>query len=206
MNWEAARLGLVDELMKIADFNLRGLSPSTVIEKSQPPPPMETPGFDKARDILSRASQIKTAASRHVQRALPTTPGIGKLTHQGDNSTNEKAKSVAGYGLAGLGGGRAIAEFAHGPKVPNAAAFHRNKWYGSAGGLAAGAGYGLYRAHQKAQMAKKGTIIKTATLTSPAMALKASKQVGKIRVAPSAAGPSTTTQIRGQLIGKKGVP
>ena len=41
---------------------------------------------------------------------------------------------------------------------------------------------------------------------SPAMALKASKQVGKVKVTPSATGRSTTSQISGRLIGKKGIP
>lgn len=201
------------------------------MEKSQPPPPMETPGFDKARDILSRVAQTKTAAakrqSERVQRALPMQPGIGKLTHQGDNSAPEQAKSVAGYGIAGLGTGKALhSAYSSMPKVfegmnrlpgeANAVAQRASRIHNNAvgrnlmmGGAAAGALYGGYRAVKKsrdAKMAKQGTIVKLSSITTPALQLKASKQVGKAKVTPSAHGPSTTTQIRGQLIGRKGIP
>jgi hypothetical protein len=221
--------GFVDELLKIAAFNTSGLSPETVLEKGQPPPPMETPGFDKARNILGRATQTKTASRRQsekVQRALPMQPGIGKLTHQGDSSAPEQAKSVAGYGLAGIGAGGAL----HKVYTATAPGVHdsmRNPLHGSGarfaaeaknnrlarnlmvGGAAAGAVYGGYRALKKsrdARMAKQGTLTKLSTIPSPGLALKASQQVGKAKVSPSSSGPSTTTQIRGQLIGKKGIP
>jgi hypothetical protein len=226
MNWDGIRLGFEDELAKIAAFNMKGLSPETVMEKSQPPPPMETPGFDKARDILSRASIAKTAAARknseRVQRALPMQPGIGKLVHQGDSSAPEQAKSVAGYGLAGLGAGGAIHKAysslehvhsgMHHPDLSAAQKFTagaRNNTVGRnlmLGGAAAGSLYGGYRALKKRQMAKQGTIVKTATISSPGLSLKASQQVGKVKVSPSSKGPATNTQIRGQLIGKKGIP
>lgn len=222
MKLDGMLLGFLDELEKVSAFNTVGLSPETVLEKSQPPPPMETVGFQKAMSILERAAQIKTASSRHVQRALPAQPGIGKLTHQGDNSQPEQVKSVAGYGLAGLGGGAAIHKaYSSAPSV-HAAMSHPDlsaaqRFASSAhvnnighkmmlGGAAAGAGYGVYRAIKKNRMAKKSAITKTATLATPALALKASKQVGKAKVTPSAAGPSINSQIRGQLIGKKGTP
>lgn len=272
-------LGFLDELEKVSAFNTMGLAPETVLEKSQPPPPMETAGFEKARNILERAAQTKTAASRQIQRALPGQPGIGKLTHQGDNSQPEQVKSVAGYGLAGLGAGAAVHKaYSSAPSI-HAAMSHPDlsaaqRFASSArvnnighkmmlGGAAAGAGYGVYRAVKKSRMAKqamspdakmlaamgatglaagglgfgaglkkgrketaeaismaqshgsdpkrwplskKAVIEKTATIASPALALKASKQVGKARVTPSASGPSINTQIRGQLIGKKGTP
>ena len=228
MNWDGIKAGFVDELTKISAFSMKGLSPETVLEKSQPPPPMETPGFDKARNILSMVSQTKTAAARRkqevrqAQSALPQQPGIGKLMTAGDASAPEQAKSVAGYGLAGLGTGGAlhkayssmggVHDAMRNPVHSAASRFAaeaKNNAIGRnlmLGGAAAGAAYGGYRALKKRQMAKQGTIIKTATLASPAMQLKASKQVGKAKVTPSSAGPSTTTQIRGQLIGKKGVP
>lgn len=229
MNWDGIKSGFVDELAKIAAFSMKGLSPETVLEKSQPPPPMETPGFDKARNILSIASQTKTAAAkrkqevRQAQNALPQQPGIGKLMTAGDASAPEQAKSVAGYGLAGLGTGGAIHkayssiggvhDAMRNPVHSAASRFAaeaKNNAIGRnlmLGGAAAGAAYGGYRALKKRQMAKQGTIIKTATLSSPAMQLKSSKQVGKDnKVTPSSSGPSITTQIRGHLIGKKGVP
>ena len=115
MNWDVIRQSFADELVKISGFSLHGISPETVMEKSQPPPPMETPGFDKAREILSRASQVKTAARKRPtqdvqnQRAVAfQQPGVGRLMTAGDASAPEQAKSVAGYGLAGLGAGGAV--------------------------------------------------------------------------------------------------
>jgi hypothetical protein len=225
MNWDRIVVGFLDELEKVAAFNTSGLSPETVMEKSQPPPTMETVGFNKARDILGRASQMKTAASKEIQRALPNQPGVGKLIHQGDDSAPEQAKSVAGYGLAGLGTGAAVHkaystlphayDAIHKPGVSDGAKYLAGKSQNAIGrnlmlgGAAAGVAYGGYRAVKKhmAQPAqvKQGTITKLSTLTSPSMALKASKQVGKIKVAPSRTGPNITTQIRGQLVGRKGV-
>ena len=222
MSWDRIVVGFIDELEKVAAFNTSGLSPETVMEKSQPPPPMETAGFNKARDILGRASQTKTAASKEIQRALPNQPGVGKLIHQGDESASEQAKGVAGYGIAGLGTGAAIHKgYSSLAPVHSAmnhpdvmkdpvkrfAASAKNNAVGRnlmLGGAAAGAAYGGYRAVKK-HMDKKSTITKTATLSSPGMSLKASQQVGKKKVAPSHTGPSTTTQIRGQLVGRKGV-
>jgi len=197
MNWNSARQGLTDELVKISTFNLNGLSPETVLEGSQPPPPMETAGFTKARDILSRASQAKTAAVDVKFRQA------GALTTPKDSSTAESAKSVGGYALAGGGAGRMLSDFAHGPVASNAANLRKVVHTGTGVGLAAGAAYGIHRAIQRK---KQATIVKTATISTPGAALKASKQVGKMKITPSATGPSTTTQIRGQLIGRKGIP
>ena len=197
MNWDGIRLGLSDELLKIAAFNTKGLSAETVLEKSQPPPPMETLGFDKARDILNRAQPTKMAAVDVKFRQA------GSLTTPKDNSSAESAKSVGGYALAGGGAGRMLADFAHGPVSNNAAKLRKVVHNGTGAGLALGAAYGVHRAIQRN---KKATITKTATITSPAMSLKASMQVGKPKIAPSSGGPSTTSQIRGQLIGRKGIP
>ena len=107
MNWKAFKLGLLDELEKISAISTRGLSTETIMGAEEPQP-METTGFQVAKSILDRAQMLKTAASKQIQRALPRQPGLGKLIHQGDDSASEKAKSVGGYGLAGLGTGKAI--------------------------------------------------------------------------------------------------
>jgi hypothetical protein len=143
------------------------------------------------------------------------------MVNQGDDSLNEKAKSVAGYGLAGLGTGGALHKaYSSIPSVHESVRHHsikdEAKWLAEAklnnignklmvGGALVGLGYGANRLRQKAK-AKTGTITKTATLTTPGQSLKASKQVGSLKTAPSLAGPSTTSQIRGQFIGKKGIP
>lgn len=266
-------LGFLDELEKVSAFNTMGLSPETVLEKSQPPPPMESVGFEKARNILDRAAQMKTAAVDVKFRQG------GALTKPKDDSGAESAKSVGGYALAGGGAGKMLADFSHGPAVHNVEKFRKVVHKGTGIGLAAGAAYGVHRAIQR-KKAKQATIVKTAkkdvpystgeraallagaigtgatslnearhlvkgtnsnhgylgylsvplavgavalkrhmqgktvqpgmskkaTISTPALALKASKQVGKIKTAPSVAGPSINTQIRGQLIGKKGTP
>jgi hypothetical protein len=215
MLWEHIRAGLFDELAKIAAVDLRGLSPETLMAQ-QPPQPMMTVGYDKAKNILDRAEMMKTAASRQVQRAFPNQPGIGKLVHQGDDSTSEKAKGVLGYGAAGAGTAGLIHkgitmipgvhESMRHHNLSQKAKYlaeHRVNNIGAGlmlGGTAAGLGYGAYRAHKKAKMTK------TSNLSTPGLQLKASSQVGKPSIAPSASGPSTTTQIGGSLIGRKFVP
>lgn len=199
MKLDGMLLGFLDELEKVSAFNTVGLSPETVLEKSQPPPPMETAGFEKARNILERAAQAKTAAVDVKFRQG------GALTTPKDNSSAESAKSVGGYALAGGGAGKMLADFSHGPAIRNVEKFRKAVHTGTGVGLAAGAAYGIHRAIKR-NKAKKATIEKTATITTPALALKAAKQVGKPRVTPSVSGPSINTQIRGQLIGKKGTP
>jgi DNA-directed RNA polymerase subunit RPC12/RpoP len=266
MLWDHVRAGFSDELAKIktAAVDLRGLSPETLLAQ-QPPQPMMTVGYDKAKAILDRASMLKTAGSRHVQRALPTQPGIGKLIHQGDDSANERAKSVAGYGLAGIGTAKAVHglyssapqvhEMMRDPALSAAQRFKTEHFVNNLGhgmmlgGAALGMGYGALRAHQKrkaklqAQNPKTMTKlsaakcsrcgetthlgkstsfteegqqkvlcphcagkVKQSTMTSPAHQLKAAQQTSKPSMAPSAAGPSTTSQIGGSLIGRKFVP
>lgn len=208
MYWDGIITGLSDELGKIAEFNLRGISTETIMEKGQPPPPMETPGFDKARNILSMAAQTKTA-SHHVRGSGTAVglPQVQRMTNadQKNPGVAGQATSLAGHTLAGAGAGRLAGWASQGPKMMEAGAAHSRQWKGMAIGAGLGAAaYGAKKLQQR--NTKQATIVKTATLSTPAIALKASKQVGKMKVTPSASGPSTTTQIRGQLIGKKGVP
>lgn len=50
-----------EELRKIGEVNLSGLSPTTVLSQ-KPPEPFVTPGLDKAQQILSRAIMDKQAS------------------------------------------------------------------------------------------------------------------------------------------------
>ena len=64
-------------MRKLAEISLRGISPETVIQNSQPPEPMETPGYSKAKAILEMASQTKTADARiPLPTVRPSAPGI----------------------------------------------------------------------------------------------------------------------------------
>ena len=211
MNWDAARAGFEDELFKIADVNLRGLSAETVMKASQPPPAMETPGFQKARDILGRASMMKTSASRHVTGSgsalgLPQIQRM-KDADQKDPSLAGRATSLAGHTGAGAGVGRMVGFMAHGPHLTeaNKKSLHSKQWYGTAIGAGVGAASYLGRkAYQGHQAKKKAELTKLST--SPAQSLKATQQVGGMRTTTGSSGPGPTSQIRGRLIGKKFVP
>lgn len=208
MDWASTRAGFLDELVKISEVDLRGLSPEAAMGSA--PPPAENMGFQKARAILDLAasSQEKTAAPK-VRRALATGhPGIGKLMDQGDSSANERAKSVAGYGLAGAGAGKVVSEL--GTRSPWASRWAGQNparlahlghigWGAMAGGTALGAGYGLYRQHQKA---KQRMMAKASAVLSPGIALRSAQQVGKMKNVVHS-GPGIKHQIAGQLIGKK---
>ena len=219
MNWEVIRAGLFDELAKIAAVDLRGLSPETVLAQ-QPPEPMMTEGYNKAKAILDRAQLVKTSASRELQRALPTKVGLQKMVHQGDDSTPERVKSVAGYGMAGLGTAGALDKVYQ--SMPGV--FAAKEQMDPAGraaariaannvtrrslltGAALGTAYGIHRIHKKAKDARAAAMTKVSTLGSPGIQLKATQQVAKPSMAPSVSGPSINSQIGGSLIGRKGVP
>lgn len=218
MDWSVIRHSFIDELEKIAEFNLSGLSPENVMKGSTPPPPMETVGFSKARDILGRAQMTKESGTKQVKRMLPTNPAIGKLTHQGDDSSSEKAKSVAGYGLAGLGASKAI----HGLGASMPSVYHAtehpsldphvrfaNKARLNAvghgmmlGGTALGLGYGIHRQRVKA---KQRAAEMSKTSMTPGTSLKASQQMAK-PINKVKAGPSLKTQTPGRIGSKGGIP
>jgi hypothetical protein len=212
MNWDALRSGFLDELEKISAISTRGLSTETVLG-AEDPPPMETAGFQKARDILNRAQMMKTGASRQVQRAFPNQPGLGKMVHQGDNSTPEQAKSVAGYSLAGIGAGTAAHRLystqdkVHASmRAPNLSAKAKyvaeraNNRLGHGlmvGGALAGAGYGTYRAIKKSRDAK--AMMPKQSSATPAQSLHATQQVGSTKGHALGKGPSLRSQATGTI-------
>lgn len=74
---EATKRGLFDELMKISEISLNGLSPETILSQ-KPPPPMETPGVTKALEILDRAEAKKTASVSTPALQLRATQKVGQ--------------------------------------------------------------------------------------------------------------------------------
>lgn len=207
--WKHLRHGFLDELEKIAEVSLRGLSPETVLQGSEPPPPMETPGFQKARDILSRAELNKTAARKNLPGYAVGVPQLKTLREEEskDPSIAGKATSALGHTLAGAGAGRLIGFAAHGPTAPITEAakksLHSKQWYGTAIGAGVGLGsYGLrkLRQHQAAKgMEKRTEMVKLST--TPGTALKASQQVAKPVMSRIKAGPSLKHQT--SLIGRR---
>jgi hypothetical protein len=184
-----------DELQKIAAVDLRGVGPE--VQQSSVAPPMETVGFQKARAILDLAQQIKTAApvAGAYGTGLPQSQNI--FTPKPHDSKVEKnVKSLGANVIGGMGVGRLLTDFAHGPKVEGS---HKAKWYGMAAGGAAGlANYAIQKHRQRKAMKKEGSF-------TPAMGLKASQQVGKVKNTIHA-GPGIKSQIKGSLIGRKFVP
>jgi hypothetical protein len=156
-------------------------------------------------------AQTKTASARKAA-IRSVQPGLGKLTHQGDDSAPEAAKSVAGYGLAGAGTAGTLHKF---HQLNDYAALNhpnRAKAYSAgaksarmgarmmAGGAAVGAAYGGYRALKKRRDAQQQ--VKVSTVLSPGAAKRAAGQVGRFK--QGIPGPGIKKQISGTLIGHKG--
>lgn len=179
-----------DELEKISTVSLSGLSPETVLNSPQPEP-MVTTGLDKARSILQKAEQIKTAGKK--RHATPLMDGVKLPTVSGEEPKKniwDNTKSVAGHGLAGAAAGKTLAELAS-KNVTNL-----GKWRGAVAGSAVGLGdYAYQKLRQKKAKEKK------ASLASPGMALKASQQVGK---ATRARGMTTSIKSVTPKIGLRG--
>ena len=200
MRWDAVKKGLFDELQKISSVSIKSLSPETVLSAEEPPP-METVGFQKARDILTRAQMAKTAGLRHGTPP-DQLPKLTSLTsrEKKDDSAVGKATSFGGHTLAGAGAGRFMGEFAHGAKAPmNQAAkqaLHSKKYWGTVAGAGLGAvGYG-YRKLRARQMEKRSGL----PGGSPAGALRAGQMVGhKAKGLATSLTPTLGAQVPGRI-------
>ncbi len=196
MDLHSLRAGFLDELNKIAQIELRGLSNEAVMG-AQAPPEISSPGFAKAKSILDLADQIQEEI---------------KTSAAEPESGLDRAKKTLGYSLAGAGVGKAIGKIhstipsvyrsMNNPALSAAERFHAGSRVNHiehgllVGGALTGAALGAYRDHKK----KKA---KTAA-ASPAMALKATQQVGSIKNSIHT-GPSIRRQVSAQLIGRKGI-
>jgi hypothetical protein len=204
MDWEGLRTGFFDELSKIAEISLHGLSPETVLEKSQPPPPMETPGLTKAQAILDRVQTIKTAAPiRGSSIGLPQYRSLGN-SGEVPQTGFDKAKRMGVHAVGGVGIGKLMTEF--GNHIHNVATkaptplkpSSKTSLIGmGAGGLLGLANYAR-TAHREKKMAKM-----SGAFLSPAEQLKSTRQVGAMRQDINQ-GPSMKAQI--PLVGRKQVP
>jgi hypothetical protein len=170
--------GFFDELAKIG-VSLAGLSPETLLSQ-KPPEPLETPAVSKAIQILDLAKE-KTAGLKEV--ALSGMAGGG----MGGFASNFGASSPWANSWA-----------ANDPKKQML--LNNLKWYGMAAGTAIGAGRQVLKDRKAKQEQKTVT---AAALSTPKMALKASKQVG-VPDGKISTGPGIKSQIRGTLVGRKG--
>ena len=147
---------------------------------------------------------------------LPSQPAIGKLTHQGDDSTSEKAKSVAGYGAAGAGLGTVVGK--HVLESPWSNKWRQGKsftegaardlrmknlgWGSMVAGTVGGLAYGAHRQKVKARQRKEAEMVKT---SGPGNVLKSSQQMAR-PINKIKAGPSLKSQTPGRIGEKGGLP
>lgn len=202
MDWKNIQAGLFDELGKIAEISLNGLSPQTIMERSQPPPPMETPGLSKAQAILDRAQTIKTAARvKGHTIGVPQYGVLGRAPEGPPPTAFDKAKKIGVNAVGGMGVGKLLTDYATHVKNVKGGIPLKPSPRASLAGMTAGGVLGLANyarnAHREKQFAK------TSSFTSPAEQLKASRQVGTIKQ-DIHQGPSIKAQI--PLIGRKAVP
>lgn len=219
MRWDVVQAAFEDELTKIGAISLTGLSPQTVLERGQPAQPMETPGLSRALAILDRY-EAATAIPKVAAPSVPFNPSLPEInTLTGSKKTKkrkrrkslqtqeekviERGKSLAGHTLGGMGVGRLLGEFAHGPSpVASASKMHANKWWATAAGGGLGA-LEFARKRVRESIKRKKALQKAAAVGgtpgfSPAQKLKAERQVA----APAktigrfgAAGPSALSRI-----------
>lgn len=193
-------------MTKIAEVNLSGLKPDTVLTSSQPLPPFESIGFQKAREIQAAASQPKTAASRHAgsPATLPQIEKLLKKTKDEDTETS-KAKRLGGHMLAGGGGANFLAKAVNNAR--NVTGFHPPKPGASKlelGATVLGMSLGAAELRRKRRLEAKKSKEKVGTIASPSFALKASSQIGKAGVTTGEhVGNTIQQQIRKRLIGTK---
>jgi hypothetical protein len=211
---------MFDELEKLAEISLAGLSPQRALESGAHAMPMETSGYDKAVSILNRAQaspvvpQVKTAAPRVPFNAdLPAInsfTGAKKRKKRKHEVAVERGKSLAGHTLGGMGIGRLVGEMSHGPKVPMAdaarQALHGKRWWGAVAGGSIGVGEFVRKRIMDAKEAKMEKKSSIPAISSPGRALQASRQVAKVQGHGRMSGPSLRGQLGGRVLGRKFIP
>ncbi len=73
----AIPISFFDELRKIAEINLAGLSPRTLLSMKSPEP-LETPGARKALDLIDMAEARKTASILSPALSLRASQKVGQ--------------------------------------------------------------------------------------------------------------------------------
>lgn len=109
MNWDALYAGFRDELDKIAEVNLRGLSSETIRSYPQPQP-MPSEAYEKAQAILARAQQMQLPVEKTADAIRPDQlPQIKRFFRKRNKNDDpppgktEAALSYGGHTLAGAG-------------------------------------------------------------------------------------------------------
>jgi hypothetical protein len=122
--WDALKAGFRDELSKIGEVNLAGLSAETLFNYPAPAP-MPSAAYEKAQAILQKAQRFQSLsapqeeAKEAAARNPDSMPGMERLlrrhwkAHAKDDGPPpdkiDKVKSFAGHSIAGAG----TAKFVH---------------------------------------------------------------------------------------------
>lgn len=193
MDWAALRSGFDDELDKIGEVNLAGLSAGTILNYPEPQPaPSEA--FDKARSILMKAQKYQDLSPQDGEEKIAKVvalrseqfPQAIQKKRRRDSEPPpgnvEKAKSIGGHMLAGAGATRFVHDWSeHVHKAKGGASFSpRHK----ALAVATGATLGLSEWARKQRRKKKW-------------------QEGKLKVSGGFNFPSTG-RASAQFLGKSG--
>jgi hypothetical protein len=191
-------------MLKISEVNLQGVSPEVAVQNAEPPPPMETAGFQKARGILDMIQKSKLAAKS--PGSTVTLPQIEKLLDKKMESRNDvdTAKNIGGHVIGGGASGNFVGKATN--LVRNAVRSHRGHKAIASGNskleLAATSIGALTGLAEFARKRKKAAL--KAKTASPAMNLKATQQVGTTGLhAGARSGPSAVQQIGARHIGNK---
>lgn len=170
MDWGALKAGFRDELSKIGEVNLHGLSSETILNYPAPEP-MPSAAYEKAQAILQKAQRYQSVAPPPQEEKTAGSPRpdvlpqLNRLLNKHMKKEDEpppgkidKAKSLAGHTLAGAG----AAKFIHGAvetgvqtRRTGVQRFYKldPKW--QAGALAAGAAMGAGEYFRKQHRKRK---------------------------------------------------
>lgn len=181
MLWDRLLASFEDELEKISEFNLSGLSAQTAMSASQAPPSMPSVAYEKAKSVLDRYDEMQK-----ISENLQFAGALLQNRPRDQSDTSQPVRDVKSLGAhaaggAGLGALAGRMSFLPGKVAPAAHAMHNRTWYGTAAGAALGAAeYGRKKIQSRRHE-------KQASAQTPAGRLKAAKQVG-----------SFATKIHGQ--------
>jgi len=185
----------LDELQKISEVSLAGLSHESVQRLATPAAPMETAGLSKALAVLARYEGMpKLAFLDRVSN--PNLPGMQRMTgvkKKGKKSSDGAAQqtgSAAAHTLGGMGAGRMVADFAQGPKAIASGVLRKHQWHGMAAGAALGASVYAGKRLAKRQSEREKQAALVPTVQSPAKQLHYGQQTGKTQAHGLKSGPS----------------
>lgn len=104
MDWEALKRGFDDELQKISEVNLSGLSSETLLSYPKPAP-MPSAAYEKAQAILSKVQPLGTEKTAKV-RPDRMEPGYDEVLSNKKKQTKSEIKSLGAHVLGGAGAGK----------------------------------------------------------------------------------------------------